>query len=96
MPRDWRNARRDQYLNGLGEDEELISKFMGQGPQAADERLRSLTTPIYVGFRKSSLVAFHEYVSILAATTDDYPDQVWTRRAKLLKKAIDLGLGLPG
>jgi hypothetical protein len=97
MPEDWRNARRRQYLGHLSEAEQnAVSKFMGTGLEEAATRLRTLTAGIPVNFRKSSLVAFHKYVSVLAGGPEDFPRRVWSIRKELLEKAISLGLGLPG
>jgi hypothetical protein len=97
MPLDDRNARRDAHLGQVPQREQaIVTRFLGTGPKEASERLDNLSASTSIPCKQSSLDAFLRYASALAGTAEDQPGQVWSIRKRLLEKAKELGLGLPG
>ena len=106
MQEDPRQTRLKQYLGSLMKttpDRRLdpncefakVSRFLGQGAPEAFRRLQDVSSKTEAPFKRSSLKAFLAYASVLAGTSEDFPDKVWSTRKQLLEKAIQLNLGQP-
>jgi len=91
-----KTTRRDQYLGHLSATEQSeVARFMGKGAAGAMDRLVALTPSTKVSFKQRSLLAFQKYASLLAGTDEDKPDGVWTKRKRLLDRAVSYSLGKP-
>jgi hypothetical protein len=106
MQEDQRQTRLKQYLGHLQKttadgridpncEFAKVSKFMGQGAPGAFQKLHDLGPRTEAPFKRDSLKAFLAYASVIAGTSEDVPDKVWSLRKQLLEKALQLNLGQP-